>query len=315
MGEPITRLHPLEYEHPFDAKALAALQKTPGLDSVLKQYGKQAVEPILRVQYTGSSLRISNQNYPDIYSFLERVCETLNLSDCPDLFLDSSSDINATAIGTDRPIVIVSSGAIDNLEEPELLFLLGHAVGHIKSRHTLYQQITDIFPHLADIVGMATLGVSKLLSAPLQLALMRWSRMSMFTADRAGLLACQSVEAAMRVMMKWAGLPSKYFDDAQVEWFLRQARDFEKLDYNKLNTAIKLLAIVDSAHPWTVMRAAELDHWIEGGDYEGILARETTDRVFKRIEDALEFCRKCNHRLKGSEKFCPTCGGPLQSPA
>ena len=41
----------------------------------------------------------------------------------------------------------------------------------------------------------------------LQGALTRWQRSSELTADRAGLLACQSQDPALRSMMKLAGLP------------------------------------------------------------------------------------------------------------
>lgn len=50
----LTGLHPYEYEHPFDAKALDSLRSTPGLDTIVRQYNKQAVERIITVQYTGS---------------------------------------------------------------------------------------------------------------------------------------------------------------------------------------------------------------------------------------------------------------------
>ena len=313
MQVTLENLHPFEYEHPFDTQALDALQKTPGLDAAIRQYNKQAVERIMRIQYTGSNLQVSKSNYPEVLGALEQVCTTLNLPTLPDLFLAGKGDLDATALGAERPIVVLCSGAVDGLDEAELAFLLGHTVGHIKSRHTLYQQLADFLPLIADIVGQATFGFGKLLSSPLQLALMRWSRMSMFTADRAGLLACQDRDVAMRVMMKWAGLPSKYTDDAKLESFLQQARDFEELDYDNLNKAVKLLVIMDSTHPWTVMRAAELVGWIESGDYERVLNRETTDRTFTRVEGELTFCRKCNHRLKGSEKFCPTCGAALQA--
>src|SRR5207253_6079890 len=72
-----------------------------------------------------------------------------------------------------------------------------------------------------------SLGFGEWLSAPLQLALMHWQRMSEFTADRAGLLACQDADVAIRTMMKLAGLPQKYFKDINTQDFIEQARSEE----------------------------------------------------------------------------------------
>lgn len=98
-------------------------------------------------------------------------------------------------------------------------------------------------------------------------ALLSWDRMSEFTADRAGLLCCQNADAAIRVFPKSAGLPQNQFNRLNEQAFLQQAKDFDTLDYEKMNKFFRFISIVDSSHPWTVMRAAELVKWIERGDY------------------------------------------------
>ena len=312
----LTGLHPYEYEHPFDAKALDALQRTPGLDVVVRQFNKHAVERLITVQYTGSNLRINKKDYPKIHRILDTVCETINLPARPSLYLEWGYHVDGFTIGVEHPIIVLSSGAVDLLNEEELLYLIGHEVGHIKSRHTLYHQMAEFLPFIADRIGQATLGLGKLIASPLelalQLALLRWSRMSEFTADRAGLLACQDMNAATRVMMKLAGMPIRDFHDLKIEAFLDQAREFESLDYEKLNRAVKFLAIMDSTHPWTVMRAAELLRWIEGGEYQMVVQRKTAYRLRVRHEGNDQFCRNCGYRLQGSERFCNSCGTVLR---
>jgi Zn-dependent protease with chaperone function len=314
MPEPMSLngLNPLEYEHPFDAKALDALQKTPGLDLLVRQWNKLAIERYCTILYTGSNLKVTKDGFPKIHRLLDKVCEVLNLAQRPALYLEWGYHINGFTIGVENPIIVLTSGAIDLLDEGELLYLIGHEVGHIKSRHTLYHQMGSFLPVLADKFGRATLGLGELLSAPLQLALLWWQRMSELTADRAGLLASQDIDLATRVMMKWSGMPLKYYGEMQFETFVQQAKEFEALDYNVLNRAVKYLTKMESTHPWTVMRAAELLRWIEGGDFHRILKRQTTDRVFKKYEGNLVFCRKCGLRLDGPERFCPTCGSQLR---
>jgi Zn-dependent protease with chaperone function len=106
--------------------------------------------------------------------------------------------INAFTVGSENPIVVLNTKTVECLTEAELRFILGHEVGHIKSQHSLYHWIARfILPYIGDTLGKATFGIGKIFTAPLQLALLSWSRKSELTADRAGLLACQNRTAAL----------------------------------------------------------------------------------------------------------------------
>jgi Zn-dependent protease with chaperone function len=312
MIKKIEELHPYEYEHSFDAKALNALQNTPGLDILIRQFNKHAVERIITIQYTGSNLHASKNNYQKLYSIFEKVCDTLNLPSLPDLYLTWDYRINGFTIGVEKPIIVVTSGAIDLLSEAELYFLLGHEVGHIKSRHVLYHQVGQFLPLIVDFVGNATLGIGKILSVPLQYALLHWMRMSEFTADRAGLLACQDLNLAASVMIKWSGMPVKYHGDINLQSFIEQATRFRNLDYENLNKVIKFFSIIDQTHPWTVMRTAELLNWRESGEFQDILDRKTKYRLNVAEKNGTKYCRQCNGILDGTENFCGVCGGKIK---
>ena len=47
--------------------------------------------------------------------------------------------INAMAIGSKKPIVVLNSGTVNLMDEHELRTVLGHEAGHILSDHVLYQ--------------------------------------------------------------------------------------------------------------------------------------------------------------------------------
>lgn len=311
----IDGLHPLEYEHPFDSRALDALEKTPGVDQVIRQFNKHAVERFLTIQFTGSHLKITREDYPDIHGALDDVCEIINLPERPALYVQFDDRINGFTIGVERPIIVLSSGTIDLLEADELRFVLGHEVGHIKSRHVLYKQVAQFLPMMAQAVGKMTFGVGSILTglvtSPLHLSLARWDHMSEFTADRAGLLACQDVDAATRLMMKVAGMPHSHYGRVRPDSFIRQAKEFEALDFDKLNAVVKFLSSLTTTHPWTVIRAAEMLRWAEAGELQAVLARQTVDRVQKLRTKGIVSCRRCNYRLEGPEKFCPACGAAL----
>lgn len=251
-----------EYEHPFDQKALNALTHTPGLETLGNFITKNTIEKIYTVQYTGSNLKVTKENYPKIYEYLEYACQILDMETIPDLYIQWGYGINAFTVGSENPIIVLNSGLIDLCDDDEIMFIIGHECGHIKSNHMLYHMMAQVINIVIDSIPGGNL-----IAAPLQYALYYWNRMSEFTADRAGLLCCQNKEAAVRAFMKMAGMPIKEFEYMNYDSFIKQASEFKLLDYDSLSKVIKFISIADASHPWTVMRAAELLNWINAGEY------------------------------------------------
>ena len=265
----LTGLSHEQYEHPFDKKALDALSNTPGVDLVGKFITKHLVERMYTVQYTGSHLKVTSDNYPDIYDYLRYAAQVLDVKNVPDLYIEWGYNINACTVGAENPIIVLNSGLIDLCDDDEIMFVIGHELGHVKSNHMLYHMMAQVFNFIIDQIPLGSIA-----AAPLQYALYYWDRMSEFTADRAGLMACQNKEAAIRAFMKMSGMPIKQFNNVNYQTFLQQATDFKQLDDESLNKLIKLISIADASHPWTVMRAAELLNWIRSDEYDNLIGHQ-----------------------------------------
>ena len=259
-----------QYEHSFDKKALATLEATPGLGLVGKFITKNTIERIYTIQYTGSHLRVTKDNYPKIYEYLQYACEILDVKKVPELYIEWGFDINTRTVGADNPIIVLHSGLIDLCDDDEIMFIIGHELGHIKSNHMLYHMMAQVLNLILNQIPFGNYA-----AAPIQYALYYWDRMSEFTADRAGLLCCQNKEAAIRAFMKLAGMPINQFKNIHYETFIQQATEFKQLDYDGLNKFIKFISIVDATHPWTVVRAAELLKWIKDGEFEKLVGDNT----------------------------------------
>ena len=307
----LTNLSSKEYEHPFDRKALNALEGTPGLEYLVKKFYEHGVERLLRIQYTGSNLKVNKQNFPDLYGIFFRACETLSIKQIPDLYLSWHYGINAFTSGVKKPIVILFSGCVDLLTEKELIFIIGHELGHIKSRHVLYHEMATVFPVIGNVIGNMTLGIGGLVTEGLQLALLNWHRMSEFTADRAGLLACQDPQAAANAMVKMAGLPQKYFSVPVVDSFIKQAQEFDDYSYDTLDKMAKILSIMWEEHPWTVMRGSEFFKWMESGEYAKIINRESQINYGTKSKGT--HCTNCGRKNNAENQFCPGCGMKLKN--
>jgi Zn-dependent protease with chaperone function len=294
----IDKLKSKDYEHPLDRKALKALKNTPGIEKSVRKFHKYGIDKMLKVRFTGSNIKINENMFPDLYRLYNDSCERINLDIIPDLYIQQNPVINAFTSGVEEPIIVLNSGCIDLLTDDELLFILGHELGHVKSQHVLYHQMAIILPILGDVVGNATLGLGGLISTSLQVALLNWQRKSEFTADRAGLLNCQNEEAIITAMMKLAGVPKTHYDKLDPQSFIEQAKEFEGFDEENFDKFAKKLSVMFVDHPWTVMRASEINKWNESGRYETLLHKE----------EYTNFCSSCGHKLKPGDNFCTQCG-------
>jgi len=303
-----------EYEHPMDRKALENLKGTPGLETLVRKFNEYSIDKILKVSHTGSNFKINQRMFPELYDLFQESCQRLNMAYRPDLYIIQDPKINAFAAGVEEPIVVLTTGAYDLLDNDELVFILGHELGHIKSEHVLYHQIASFLPYLGNLIGSATLGIGSILSTSLELALLNWKRKAEFTSDRAGLLCSQNFKSVIRAMMKLGGAPPKIYDRIDYKAFLEQAREFEGYDEDNFDKYAKVISVMTATHPWTVMRAAEIDNWYNTGGYNKVLDRKDYDKANKNLVNSRRhngFCQKCGNSIKSKQNFCTNCGNKI----
>jgi Zn-dependent protease with chaperone function len=269
----IAGLKSREYEHPFDRRALAALESNSALGLAFSKLNQYGVERIVRLQYAGSNLRVTKKNFTAAHDALAETCRLLDVAKPPELYVEWEEKPRAITVGDQRPMVVVSSGLLRTLSYDELLFAVGHEIGHLKSRHSLYNQMALLMPALGEVVKTATLGLGGLLSGGMQLSLANWQRMADFSSDRAGLLACQDLDAALGALVKLSAPPEPCADCLDLEGLVAQAREFSGYDFETLDKLVKVVSAVWQDQPWTVMRAAELIKWLDSGAYEALLRR------------------------------------------
>jgi len=307
-----------EYEHPFDRAALQALEATPGLNIVLEKIFKYGLENIQRVELTGSHVKVTPNCFPRIHRLFIEAAEILEIDHSViDLYLVGNMSINAYTTGVDKPIIAVHTWTVDMMTEEELQYVIGHELGHIKSRHVLYKTLASVLGLLGAAVGDVTLGVGALVSKGLQIPLMHWSRMAEFTCDRAGLLVAQNIGVANTANMKIAGIPFSQKDQMNIECWRDQAREFMQYDYDTLKNIFKLWALYNPdttmSHPFGVMRAAELEKWVDDGSYDAVIRRETAGTAPSLAAGGV-VCQRCGSPVGPQTRFCTACGNDCRGP-
>ncbi|MEH1830815.1 MAG: M48 family metallopeptidase [Nostoc sp.] len=268
----LTGLSSAAYEHPFDRKALASLQNMPGVSLLLKKINEYGIDRLLRLQSLGSEIRISPRNFPQLHQTFIETCQILDVAPLPDLYLfRGTGHIQTYIIGVEKPLVGINLDAMEWLDADELLYIFGHEVARIKSQHMVYHQMAIVMPTLKNLLSSSTLGVGGLVASGMELGLYNWRMMAKFTADRAGLLACQDINVATTTLMKLAGLPEEYLTTAVIEDFLLQAREFASNSFDTVDKVTKILSYTELGLSWVVMRAGELLKWVDSGEYENVI--------------------------------------------
>ncbi|MEZ4826388.1 MAG: M48 family metallopeptidase [Bacteroidia bacterium] len=299
-----------EYEHPFDRESLDRLENTRGLELLTQKILDYGFEKYLLIKHTGGNIRVTGKNIPEVHNILKEACRIVEMPQVPELYIYREDKITAFTSGEKRQIITLSTGAIESLTDEEILFLLGRELGHIRSNHVLYRMIAESLRVVTQLISDVTLGLGNLLSMPLQMALMHWYRMSEFTADRAGLLTCQNPEHAFQTLIKTAGLPEKYHGRVTTEDLKIQAADFDGISETTFDKLIRFAAGYENPEPFTIIRASQLFQWIDAGEYQRILTRNTQIAFSPKGK-----CPACDTPFTEDEVFCHRCGARLRSGA
>jgi Zn-dependent protease with chaperone function len=255
------------YEHPADRSALVALRSLSGFDTVLRRLAGLFSERAIRLMFLGGSVRAGETQFRNINDMVRDSAYILDLPEVPELYVVQDPVPNAMAIGTDHPFIVLNTGLVDLLDDEELRFVVAHEVGHILSGHAVYRTMAMILTSLG--ARLAWLPFGNIAISAILMGLNEWQRKSELSADRAGMLAGQDVDAAKRALMKMAG--GGKLSEMDSEAFRDQAREYDAAG-DVRDGLLKFLNLLTRSHPYAVVRFSELEHWAADGGYQRILA-------------------------------------------
>ena len=286
------------FEHPADRAALTALRAVPGFDQLIRVASSMLRERQYRLVHLSSSVRVDERQFPRLHELLGQAATVLD-TERPELYVTQDPYPNALTLGVDRPFIALTSSLYDLLDEDELRFVLGHELGHAMSGHALYQSMLQ---HILNLVGaLGWLPASGLALRGIVAALREWQRKAELSGDRAGLLATQDPDAALRVHMKTAA--GAHLDQIDPEAFLQQAAEYESSG-DLRDGVLKLLNTERTSHPFATVRAAELRRFADSPQYAAILAgsypRRENDREASFGDNARDAARAYKQRIDES---------------
>jgi len=136
---------------------------------------------------------VTPQSMPDLAQVLKRGITRLQPG-AVEAFVAPSDELNAYTFGLSTPkSVVLYSGLFQVMDEDEILFILGHELGHVALGHTWLNSLVG---------GMAGIPAPFSAAAVLNITFLSWNRACEYSADRAGLLACGKPEKAISALVK-----------------------------------------------------------------------------------------------------------------
>lgn len=279
------------YEHAWDKQTMDYLKKIPGVASVFKLIMKETTERWFRMLNIQNYIRVTESHLTPYYEMAVYASKVLDM-ETPATFIYQNPIPNAHTYGIETPFIAISTGAIELLDDKEIVYVLAHEMGHIQAGHVLYLTIAQILEFLLFQFVLGPLGIAKYAIIPIYTALMHWRRTSELTADRAGFLVTRDFESCIRAIMKLAGGSPKLESLLNVEEFLKQARENDALQREDFfDRMVATWQLSQQTHPFPVLRAGHLDDWCHSDEVFKILSgtyekrsSEEDDRSFKEEE-------------------------------
>jgi uncharacterized tellurite resistance protein B-like protein len=152
----------------------------------------------LRSRLLRDHVLLTSSIAPRIYSIVHDVQERLGVTGEFEVFCLNDSNVNAFAHidlsgESEQHVMGITSAALEHLEDDEIASLIGHEMGHFIFGHNEMLALLNRDKDNESVTVLPYLG---------ECLFVRWRKKSEISADRLGLVAAGSFEAAARALIK-----------------------------------------------------------------------------------------------------------------
>ncbi|MDX2216481.1 MAG: M48 family metallopeptidase [Oculatellaceae cyanobacterium bins.114] len=260
------------FRHPLDLEATQALKQIPGIDLLVRNLLGPVAEQFFYLENIASSILVSEQQLPHLYTLLVDACKILDLEQ-PQLYIRQHPVPNAYtfAMRGKQPFIVVHTSLIELLTPEEIQAVIAHELGHLKCDHSVYLTLANLIMLAAG--QLEPFGT--LIAQSLQDRILEWVRCAEFTCDRAALLVSQNPRVVASVLMKLTGGSPTLSSQLNLDAFLAQARSYDAISSSELGQLLKQVQTAQLTHPVPVLRAREIDQWATSQTYQSLLQNRT----------------------------------------
>lgn len=206
-----------------DVKLSQTLLENPEIKRVvaqLERLEKKGERPTTRRQLLSTSVRLSRAMAEPLHSMADHCVERLGIETPLELYAYASPQFNAACFKPEhgRVFIMFSSSLLEAFTNQELLFVMGHELGH------------HVYQHHDVPIGYVLRG-RRPPPADLALDLFAWSRYAEISADRAGAYCANDLDSVARALFKLAsGITRENVVTFRLDEFLGQVDEMLAFD-------------------------------------------------------------------------------------
>jgi Zn-dependent protease with chaperone function len=227
----------------------------------------------------GTLVRIGPRQFPELHERAEQAAEFLSSPPVP-IYVKRASEMNIYTLGLwQRPIIVVTSSLVDQMDPDNLQFFIGREIGHIEAGHTWLRT-------LLKPVGSEVPVIGKLLNS---VVFGDWINRTEYTADRAGFLACRSLTTSVSTMLKF-GVGIKLFAKLDISEFLKQL--------NEVRNVRGAMTEIVAEQPYLTKRVRALVSFALSSEFRAIVPER---RIHTQILSALPESFLNSSQMKAGE--------------
>jgi Zn-dependent protease with chaperone function len=195
-----------DYEYSADRKALDAVKAVPGVSALCAKFTSFFLQAE-KAELLGRAVKVSDKQFPEIDRLRLKAAKILGIT-APPVFVIEAPVLNAFTLGPDaeNSFIILTRALVQEARPRELMYVLGHELGHVKSQHSLYITVAVLLTNTgllaartSDLPGVRQ--VLAVLRPAAEVALNAWARRAEITCDRAGLVVSQDLPSAQRALL------------------------------------------------------------------------------------------------------------------
>ena len=219
---------------------------------------------------TFNSIAASGRQYPRVLELGLLAARRLGARRLPSFYVELDRGYQSATYGSEHDAFVNVGAFLPRfLNDRELLFVMGHEIGHLISQHALWTTVSAFLvgDQRRNLMGEGVMGFLanplKIIEGGVESAITSWMRVADFTADRAALLAVGSFETARRAILLLHLKSRRELDEMDIDEWTRQA---EAQD----GTVTRLSQMVGSATPYLGTRLLELGRFARSPEYEAL---------------------------------------------
>ena len=252
-------LIPGEFEHASMQPMNQALRRSLILNRMAEAISQKVGKPWYESCF--NSVQATEKQYARIYELAMIAAQRIGFPRVPAVYIEADRGYQSNTYGTERDAFVnIGTFLPKLLNDRELLFILGHELGHLKGRHALWMTVSMF------LVGQArgnlmSEGILSFISNPLKIiesgvesVITNWMRVADLTADRAALLVSGDIALARRTLFLLYFRSRRELDEVDVDEWTRQQE-------SQASTMTKVSQIMTSSTPYLGLRLRALEEF------------------------------------------------------